>query len=233
MKTALGILGGLGPISSAEFVKTIYELNIDDSEQAAPACFLYSDPSFPKRSETIAAGQEDIFIDRLVLALTQLVASGSTKIVMCCMTIHHFLPLVPVELREKVISLVDIIADEILKQPQKYLLLSSFGTYDTKIFPNHHRWSEIAPHIVFLDEGDRHIVHNCFEVIKINGGVESTIDFIYRAREKYGVSAIVGACSELHVAHKYLLQQGDPRFDFPFVDPLMTIATNLPQLLDT
>ncbi len=41
----LGILGGMGPSASAEFLKTIYEYGISDLEQRSPACSLYSDPT--------------------------------------------------------------------------------------------------------------------------------------------------------------------------------------------
>ena len=50
MTESLGILGGMGPLTSAEFLKTIYEVNISGPEQDAPACVLYSDPSVPDRT---------------------------------------------------------------------------------------------------------------------------------------------------------------------------------------
>ena len=43
----LGILGGMGPLASAEFLKTLYECFPYEREQDAPVCLLVSDPTFP------------------------------------------------------------------------------------------------------------------------------------------------------------------------------------------
>ena len=50
MRTILGILGGMGPLASAEFVRSVYELNVQTKEQASPVCVLYSDPTIPDRT---------------------------------------------------------------------------------------------------------------------------------------------------------------------------------------
>ena len=52
MTKLLGILGGMGPLASAEFLKTIYEYGTRDLEQRSPACILYSDPTFPDRTSS-------------------------------------------------------------------------------------------------------------------------------------------------------------------------------------
>ena len=45
----LGVLGGMGPLASAELVHTIYRLNVAEPEQGSPALLLRSDPSIPDR----------------------------------------------------------------------------------------------------------------------------------------------------------------------------------------
>ncbi len=128
-KKALGILGGLGPLASVEFLKTIYELNITESEQESPICFLYSNPTIPKRSETIAAGQSQILLDFLTATLEELCQMGSSKIVIVCLTMHHFLPQLPTYFQEKVISLVDLIIQDVLKSQQKANKKANINTY--------------------------------------------------------------------------------------------------------
>ena len=46
-RALLGIVGGLGPLASAEFLKTLYEENPFEVEQEGPACLLLSDPNVP------------------------------------------------------------------------------------------------------------------------------------------------------------------------------------------
>ena len=46
----LGVVGGMGPLASAEFVKTIYEYGLNRREQESPSVVLVSDPTFPDRT---------------------------------------------------------------------------------------------------------------------------------------------------------------------------------------
>ena len=229
---ALGILGGLGPLASVEFLKTIYELNLTDSEQESPICFLYSNPTIPKRSETIAAGKSQILLDFLIAALEQLCQMGSTKIVIVCLTMHHFLPQLPAYFQDTVISLVDIIIKEVLKHQHKYLLLSSTGTHQTNIFTRHPQWNLIEPYLILPKESDRDLIHNCFEEIKINSSKKSALEFVDKMVDKYEVDGWIGACSELHILHKYLLNlEGRKRAD-KIIDPLLILAQNFNDFLN-
>src|SRR5688572_30476242 len=99
MKEMLGILGGMGPLASAEFLKTIYELNLADPEQKSPACVLYSDPAFPDRTEAIMNGSGGLFVRRLTDALEALYGLGATRLVVSCITSHYFFPQIPANLR--------------------------------------------------------------------------------------------------------------------------------------
>ena len=56
-REVLGIVGGLGPMASAEFLKTVYEYGIGENEQDAPIVLMYSDPTFPDRTESFLAGE--------------------------------------------------------------------------------------------------------------------------------------------------------------------------------
>jgi aspartate racemase len=55
----------MGPLASAEFVKTIYEYNLASREQEMPACILLSDPTIPDRTEAIQNGAEEKVVARL------------------------------------------------------------------------------------------------------------------------------------------------------------------------
>ncbi|MCB1034320.1 MAG: hypothetical protein KDD47_10865, partial [Acidobacteria bacterium] len=54
-----GIVGGLGPLASAEFLLTIYEQYTDVAEQEMPVCLVISDPTFPDRTTRFLAGDFD------------------------------------------------------------------------------------------------------------------------------------------------------------------------------
>src|SRR4051812_24836014 len=105
----LGVLGGMGALASAEFLKTIYEENVGVAEQDAPVVMLYSDPTFPDRTDAFLRGAAHLVNAPLIAALNRLSQMGASKIVMCCMTIHYLLPGLPTELRGRILSLMDTI----------------------------------------------------------------------------------------------------------------------------
>jgi aspartate racemase len=91
MKETLGILGGMGPLASAEFVKTLYEFNLVEKEQSAPPCILYSDPSIPDRTEAILRGETNSVIQRIQTGLENLSNQGATHFVIACISSHYFI----------------------------------------------------------------------------------------------------------------------------------------------
>src|ERR1041384_241103 len=89
-KPVLGVLGGMGGLASAEFVKTVYELSgeICRREQDGPVVVMYSDPAFPDRTEAFLRGETKPILTKLIDALELLRGMGASQFVICCMTIH-------------------------------------------------------------------------------------------------------------------------------------------------
>ncbi len=88
MKGTLGILGGMGALASAEFLKSIYEYNSNFIEQQTPIAVLVSDPTFPDRTQALLSGNDELLIESLIKRLGQLYFLGADRIVICCVTLH-------------------------------------------------------------------------------------------------------------------------------------------------
>jgi len=72
MTPTLGIVGGMGPLASAAFLSTLYELTVDGAEQSAPACILLSNPAVPDRTESVLGGRGEAVLSPLRTALETL-----------------------------------------------------------------------------------------------------------------------------------------------------------------
>jgi aspartate racemase len=225
----LGILGGMGPLASAELVKTIYRLNISGPEQDAPQCVLLSDPSFPDRTEAILAGDTGELARRLTAALRDLSERGAERIVIACVTVHHVLPEVPNDLRGKVISLIDLVIDEVAASQKPHLLLATTGTRKARIFERHERWQEVAEQVRLLKEEDQHRLHETIYKIKQNDPVDACLDWLESLVPRYGIDRFIFGCTELHLLQEPLARR--PARSFATVDPLQTVARNLRSLL--
>jgi len=235
MTKLLGILGGMGPLASTEFLQTIYEFNFSDLEQDLPACILFSDPTFPDRTEAVTSGNDEILINHLIETLSHLVQLGVSKIAISCITIHYFMPKIPVHLREKIISLIDVILEEVLANQKRYLLLCTKGTCQGGIFQNHKLWSLAGQYIELPDEEDQNLVHKLIYQIKIKNFDNSTLDYLKLLNtltKKYQVEGMIAGCTEFHLITKYLIKSEQNNLNYHFIDPLLTIARDFQRLVN-
>ncbi len=231
MKKVLGILGGMGPLASAEFLKTIYEFNAADLEQKLPACILYSEPTFPDRTKAIInQSEEDLLIRFLVETLEKLIQLGASKIVISCITIHHFLPMLPTNLRENIISLIDVIIQDILREKKQYLLLCTNGTRQAGIFQKHPLWFLAEKYVILPNEADQNAIHHLIYQLKKNGYQDAISFHLDNLIKKYPVDSLIAGCTEFHLLTKYFMtykEQNDC-----IVDPLLSIAKNIKSLMN-
>ena len=227
-KEIFGVLGGMGPLASAEFLKTIYENNIlGQREQQSPQVIVYSDPTFPDRTETLLGGDYKILLDNLISALYKLCELNVDKIVICCITSHYLLPQLPYELRDKIISLVDIIFKKILEREKKHLLICSTGAHKLEIFQNHILWSFSQDYIILPDGNDQHLIHQMIYYLKVNGEYQKCIPILDSLQAKYNVQNMIAGCTEIHLLNKHLQVSVDKQKSQLFLDPLMVIAEEL------
>jgi aspartate racemase len=222
----LGILGGMGPLASAELVSTIYRLNMVEPEQQSPALLLSSDPSIPDRTTAILAGDTRELAARLTAALEHLVACGAHRIVIACVTAHHVLPEVPEPLRSRVVSLLDLVIDEIHAAAGPQLLLATTGTRRARIFESHPRWGEVAGRVRVLDDEDQHRLHEELYRLKQNAPVEALLPWLASLPAKYGVEGLIFGCTELHLVQRHLAGR-DKDDALRIIDPLWIAARDL------
>ncbi len=224
-KSVLGVVGGLGPLASAEFLRTIYEHGLSDLEQESPTVIVYSDPTFPDRTEAFLNGNSEPLLAQLIDVIKRLLEAGATDVVFCCMTIHYLLPRLPVTLRERVISLPDIIFEHLAHTRKRHLLISSSGTRKLGLFDNHAQWSMAQPYIVLPDEDDQNTIHrNLIYPIKTNPDISTLFPLLKLLLEKYEVDSFIAGCSEVHLLAKHFLRSGNHSSEYRCIDPLAILA---------
>lgn len=219
-----GIMGGMGPLSSAEFVKTIYGLRPEDREQTAPRLVLWSDPRIPDRTECILEGRQGRLLEHLTENLRRLTDCGVGGVVICCVTIHHLLDLLPAALRSKVVSLVDLIFEESLRRGRRYLLLCTSGTRKVGLFERHPLWERARGHILLPSDEDQEKIHELIYRVKRGLHRPADVEFLRVLVAAYGADSFIAGCTEIHVlVREYGLALESAR-GCPCLDPLMVLA---------
>jgi aspartate racemase len=225
-----GILGGMGPLSSAEFVKTIYKLRAGTREQEAPPLILWSDPRVPDRTDFLLKGREDLLLEYLTKSLKSLITCGATDIVICCVTIHHIIDLLPLDIRARITSLVDVIYREVLARNQRYVMLCTNGTRMVQLFERHRLWNQVDGRIVLPSWDDQQRVHDLIYKVKHYGEQPEDVNLIEELTAKYEVDSFIAGCTEIHVLiREYGLSIGRDQSRL-CLDPLMILGETICQL---
>ena len=212
-------------MASAEFLNTIYEVSLDGVEQESPYVVMSSDPSFPDRTEAFLKGDHEELLKRLVRVLSQLSEMGASKIVICCITIHYLLPLLPPDLRARVVSLVDVIMDQVAQTRKRHLLVCTKGTRRMGLFQRHGLWNLVKDRIVLPEDEDQEEIHN--EIIyRIKGRVDvrQVVPRLESLLVKYEADSFIAGCTEIHLLAKHFLTSNR---SYGCIDPLVIIAKDL------
>ena len=91
MKKSIGILGGMGPLATADLFQKIISLTAADSDNEHIRVYIDSNSSIPDRTEAILSGGPDP-LPAMRDSLRKLEACGADCVVMPCNTAHYFLP---------------------------------------------------------------------------------------------------------------------------------------------
>ncbi len=222
----------MGPLASAEFLKTIYEYSLGEREQESPVVLLYSDPTFPDRSEAFLAGRAEVLLEQLTSALGRLRSWDASKIVLCCMTIHYLLPRLPAELQSNIWSMLDVIAENIGRDDKQHLLICSNGTRQLGLFENHPQWNLLKRHLIMPSEEDQMRIHrHLIYPIKTNPNLSTLFPLLEMMLEKYEVDSFVAGCSEIHLLAKYVRAGRGDSNGYGCIDPLTIIAQRMAENL--
>ena len=218
-----GIVGGMGPLASAEFVNSIYRDTAGCTEQESPTVILLSDPTVPDRTECLLNGRHDILLQKLTGSVETLLAMGATRIIVCCLTIHPLIHQLPPGLREKIVSLVDLTLDAVQRSRSRHLLLCTTGTKKLRLFQQHRLWDETQHKVVLPDDQDQDAIHQMLYEIKNQREAITYIPFVEGLMKKYEVSSYIAGCTEMHIVAKAHEQfSGHDRREF-CIDPLTEV----------
>lgn len=233
----LGIVGGMGPLASAEFLRTIYRENVEEREQTAPRCLMVSDPTFPDRTAALLRGARGELVDRLQRSVSTLVEQGATRVVVACFTIHEVIDELPSELRDRVVSLVDLTIEELRRERRSAadegprLLLTTTGTHRCGVFSRHPRWPEVALGVSPLNAQDRDELHALLYRLKRGADPARELSHVRALERRYGARGSIFGCTELHLLQSPLDAQAAPAGPRP-IDALRTVARHYREIME-
>lgn len=222
----IGVLGGMGPLATADFLRKWALATPADCDQQHPSFIAYSDPATPDRSAAIL-GHGASPLPKMILGLEFLERNGADAIVIPCNTAHFWLEPMTAKIGIPIISIFDGVAHVLsicTPSPARVGILGTAGTLRSGLYQRElarRNYEVLVPDTASIESD----VEPTIRSIKA-GDFESASDTFaraVRALKVSGAQAIILGCTELPLAFDHI---GD-NFGIPVIDSTAALGTLL------
>lgn len=215
MEKTIGILGGMGPLATADLYRKIVENTAASSDNEHVRVYMDSNARIPDRTAAILHGGADP-VPQMADSVRKLTACGADCIIMPCNTAHYFLPRLQPLTTVPFLSMPRAAAEACRERfPGKTAgVLATRGTLETGIYD---RALEAAG-VPFLlpEEPEREILMQViYDGVKQGAplrSLEAAFRDVLAAMTCRGAGFFILGCTELPLAFD-MLGIGDPAVD--------------------
>ncbi|MEO3872711.1 amino acid racemase [Nonomuraea sp. B12E4] len=133
-RRTLGVLGGMGPAATAEFLRLLAAESPAGTDQEHARLLLLSEPGIPDRSTAVLAGRADPLVP-IRQGLLSLARWGADLLAVPCNTAHAFIERFSDELPVPLVHIVDATLREAMRRaPEGGWLAATTGTVASGIY---------------------------------------------------------------------------------------------------
>ena len=221
MKKSIGILGGMGPMATADLFQKIVALTGANGDNEHIRVYIDSNASIPDRTAAILDGGEDP-LPAMTDSLRKLEACGADCIIMPCNTAHYFLPRLTEISERPFVSMIGAAAGACRRRfPGKTAaILATKGTLSAELYQK----ALTAQGVPFLvpDAAEQEALMDViYRGVKAGAPPSQYREAFCSAAEslaRRGAEVFLLACTELPLAVREL------RLNMPCVDPTEELA---------
>ena len=222
----VGVLGGMGPESTAELLVRITRCTPAAVEQDHLRVICDSNPRIPNRTDALLSDETGPVIEALAQTALNLEQAGAGIIGIPCNTAHAFLSDVRAAVGVPVLDMIGeaaIRAVEIFGEGTTVGLLATDGTLRTRLY---HDALEGVGLVAMSPSaaGIQFAVMDALDAVKLHGPTEDAFGALgaaVRNLASEGATAIIAGCTEASL----VLERHPP--DLPWLDPLRIVAEAL------
>lgn len=218
MKKTVGIIGGMGPMATADLFKKIIENTPAKKDQDHIRVLIDSNTEIPDRTAALLSGGASP-IPALTDSVHRLVTAGADCLIMPCNTAHGFYDAVQEAAGSvPVLHMIRLTGEELKRKGiSKVGLLATSGTVQTGIYARNLEGIEILTPDPEEQEAIMDLIYGAVKAGLTEydaSKVQITADRLLRE----GAQAIILGCTELPLAKELY------HLDFPSVDPTLCLA---------
>ncbi|WP_317982784.1 cysteate racemase [Vibrio penaeicida] len=207
MDRVIGVLGGMGPLATAEFMKKVILHTPASVDQEHIPMLIRNIPQVPDRTNFLMGFGTDPFA-ALEHGFGELLKAGATCIVIPCNTAHHWYERLIHNRHVHTISIIESVVEQAISRGfqrvgilatdatiQTNLYQSSLGQYGIEaLVPNHWQQMAVMEGIKAVKSGHLNVATNIIEPI-------------FDELVKRGADAVILGCTEIPVALEKIEQE--------------------------
>ncbi|MBI4177721.1 MAG: amino acid racemase [Candidatus Aenigmarchaeota archaeon] len=227
MKT-VGILGGFGPETTAEFYVSVVAKNRPFSG-SHPAILIHNSPVPFDLEENAVKNAKNLekFLPILLNSL-EIIEDKSDFVVLPCNTLHIFIDDLRKASKKPVISIIEEVAAEAkAKKLKKVGLLATKKTLREKIYD-----TALAKNGIEAVTPDEHEINRLSQIIHLiltgvkSDGLKTELLVMIEGLKRRGAEAVILGCTDLQL----LLKQGDS--SLPLIDTMDVLANSTVRIMN-
>ena len=200
MNKKLGILGGMGPLATVEFMMKIISQTPAHNDQEHIPMIVSSVPQIPDRTAFIMGHGTDPYPE-LKHSFDQLEQSGAECIVIPCNTAHYWYPQLSATSHVHTISIIDSVVQETQMRKHKTIgLLATTATMKARMYQQ--KLNQYNIDVIETDDLQQQAVMAGIYEVKA-GNVEKGKAMmlpVFKDMLAQGAEAVIFGCTEIPVA---------------------------------
>lgn len=195
----VGVIGGMGPASTVFFMDKVVQHTEASKDQDHIDMVVLNHATLPDRTEIIASGEHQVFVDAIKKDAEILQSLGVSCIAIPCNTAHFFYSEIQKSVQIPVINMIEEAVNHVSKMPSVKCvgILATNGSLRTKLYEN--ACAKVGLRTVTPSEGCQKVLTDI--IYKgVKGGNESNLaEFLSIVEELRGAGAdvVLLACTEL------------------------------------
>lgn len=221
MKKTIGILGGMGPLATADLLIKIVTMTKADCDNEHIRIFVDDNSAIPDRTAAILSGGDDP-VPEMLSALRNLEKCGADCIIMPCNTAHYFLPRLAAMTETPFLNVLTVTAKRCaeLFPGKTAAILATSGALATGLYQDALDAEGLA-YLVPDQQEQKVLMHLIYDLVKASLPLhpEAALwrDLLAGLRSR-GADYFILGCTELPIVASTLEEEG------PFIDPTSELA---------
>ena len=221
MKKTIGILGGMGPLATADLLIKIVTMTKADCDNEHIRVYVDDNSAIPDRTAAILHGGPDP-VPEMLSALRNLEKCGADCLLMPCNTAHYYLPHLQRETAVPFLNVLTVTAARCreLFPGKTAAILATTGALATGLYQEALE-DEGVNYLVPDEDAQRKLMHLIYDLVKASLPLHPEKHLwqeVLDGMRRRGADCFILGCTELPIVASTLELEG------PFLDPTAELA---------